>query len=118
MATGFDLAVAQFIARCRYVTSVQDLITKWRLELGDDHVLDLYFNPDLIKYSYTLIKRGERILGWDNARHYPGLENFPHHVHLSDRRVEPSALTGDPARDLDLVRQEIERYLDNLGAVA
>lgn len=57
-------------------------------------------------------------MGWDNARHHSGLENFPHHAHLPDGRVEPSALTGDPTRDLDWVRQEIERYLDNLGTIA
>jgi hypothetical protein len=112
MGTGFDQAVSQFITSCRYVRSVQDLITKWRLELGSVYVLDLYFNSDLSKNSYTLISQGVRILGWDNARHYPGLANFPHHLHRPDGRIVPSDLTGDPEHDLQLVQQEIEAYLD------
>lgn len=114
MATGFDQAVAQFIAQCRYVTSVQDLVTKWRLELGRDYVLDLYFNPDLLKYSYSLIRRGERILGWDNARHYPGLANYPHHMHLPDGAIEPSELSGNPQRDLEQVRRRVEVFLEGV----
>jgi hypothetical protein len=43
------------------------------------------------KYSYhwqnsegLLIKR------WDNAPHYQGLDNFPHHIHLNDENVQPN----------------------------
>ncbi|HSN74079.1 MAG TPA: DUF6516 family protein [Anaerolineae bacterium] len=74
--------------------------------------MDLYFNPNLIKYSYTLIKRGERVLGWDNARYYPDLANFPHHMHEFDGRVEPSGLSGNPERDLEQVRRRIEEFFE------
>jgi hypothetical protein len=52
----------------------------------------------------------ERFLGWDNARHYPDLANFPHHMHESDGRVELSELEGNPERDLERVRRRIEEF--------
>jgi len=36
---------------------------------------------------------------WDNVEHYPGLPNFPHHVHFADGRVEP----GESLSILDLL---------------
>jgi hypothetical protein len=37
---------------------------------------------------------------WDNASHYPGLPNYPHHIHFDeDTHVEP----GRPLSILDLV---------------
>ena len=111
MATGFDRAVARFIASCTCVTAVRDLVTKWRLELSHGHVLDLYYNESLGKYGYTLVATDARVLGWDNAPHHPELDGFPHHVHRPGDRVEPSSLTGAPESDLELVRSEIEAYL-------
>ncbi len=113
MAAAFDRAVARFVAKCAHVTAVHDLVTKWRLELTGGYILDLYFNETLGKYSYTLIRSGTRILGWDNAPHHPGLPNFPHHVHLPAGQVEPSSLTGDPDHDLEQIRLEIEAFLDS-----
>lgn len=111
MAAAFDQAVARFIATCQYVTAVHDLTTKWRLELASGYIFDLYFNATLGKYSYTLVQGGNRILGWDNAPHHPGLANFPHHVHRPSGQIEPSTLIGDPDRDLEQVRVEIEAFL-------
>ena len=90
MAARFDRAVDRFIANCNYVLAVQDLITKWRLELSHGHVLDLYYNESLSKYGYTLVAAGTRVLGWDNAPHHPELDDLPHHVHRPDGRVESS----------------------------
>ena len=111
MATGFNRTVARFIATCADVTGVHDLATKWRLELVGGYTLDLYFNETLGKYSYTLVQAGMRVFGWDNARHHPGLANFPHHVHQPGGQIEPSTLTGDPDHDLEQVRHEIESFL-------
>ncbi len=41
MATAFDRAVARFVAKCSHVTTVHDLVTKWRLELTGGYILDL-----------------------------------------------------------------------------
>ena len=111
MAAEFNRAVAQLIAACAYVTAVHDLVTKWRLELVGGYILDLYFNETLGKYGYTLVRASRRVLGWDNARHHPGLANFPHHVHRPNGQIETSTLTGDPDHDLELVRLEIEAFL-------
>ena len=36
----------------------------------------------LVTYSYHWeSKNGDLIRRWDNARHFPRLENFPHHIH-------------------------------------
>lgn len=111
MAAGFDHALARFIDACVYVTTVHDLVTKWRLELVGEYILDLYFNETLGKYSYTLVRAGTRILGWDNAPHHPDLPNFPHHMHRLDDQIAPSMLTGDPDHDLEQVRLEIEAFV-------
>ncbi len=37
---------------------------------------------------------------WDNAPHYPGLPNYPHHIHVGEEtHVKP----GDPLSILDVV---------------
>ena len=112
MATTFDEALADFIARCAYVVVAQELATKWRLELVDGYLLDLYFNAMLGKYSYTLAKDGKRILGWDNAPHHPALVNFPHHIHQPDGTIARSMLTGQPDQNLAQVQNFVEVYLD------
>jgi hypothetical protein len=117
MATPFDQALADFISRSAYVLVVQELATKWRLELIDGYLLDLYFNATLGKYSYTVAKGGKRIWGWDNAPHHPALVNFPHHVHQPDGTIAPSALTGQPDEDLREVRILVEAYLASQGVV-
>ena len=114
MATEFERAVERFVNECQYVVAVNDLTTKVRIDLVASHVLDLYYNETLGKYSYTLVKAETRILGWDNARHYPSLENFPHHVHQADGKIEPSTLNGAPEHDLVQVRLEVERFLSGL----
>lgn len=35
-------------------------------------------------------KEGKLIKRWDNAPHYPELENSPYHVHTSEGKVDPS----------------------------
>lgn len=43
------------------------------------------------RYRYQWMEGTTRKLRrrWDNVEHYPGLLNFPHHVHLEDGRVIP-----------------------------
>jgi hypothetical protein len=112
MALSLRRAISRFIDQCDLVISVHDLITKWRLELQDGYILDCYFNEPLGKYSYTLVKDGKRILGWDNAVHHPHLSGFPHHFHTPDQEVVPSRFTGDPEQDLEQVRITIESFLE------
>lgn len=111
MADQFARAVARFVARCRYVESVHDLITKQRVVLAGEYILDLFFNASLNKYSYTLVREEQRVLGWDNALHYPDLRNAPHHFHREDGTVVPSTLSGVPEDDMDIVAAAVNAFL-------
>ncbi len=111
MAATFESALNHFITECSLVVKVHNLMTKWRIELKGGYILDLYFNSTNKKYSYTLTKDENRILGWDNAPHHPGQSNFPHHFHSINGLTGPSDLIGDPENDLELVRVKIEDFL-------
>jgi hypothetical protein len=111
MAARLDHALHRFIVDCTHVKAVQNLATKWRLELTYGYVFDVYYNETLGKYGYALVNAGVRVLSWDNAPHHPEFTNFPHHVHYVNGRIEPSTLTGDPDQDLDPVRCWVEAYL-------
>lgn len=111
MADQLARAIARFITRCSYAQSVHDLVTKQRVVLEGGYIFDFYFNERLGKYSYTLIKGGRRIIGWDNALHYPDLENFPHHFHRVDGKVAPSSLSGVPEDDIEIVIVKVNEFL-------
>ncbi len=111
MAGQLARAVARLIARCPHAQTAHDLVTKQRVVLEGGYVLDLYFNETQGKYSYTLVRGGRRIIGWDNAPHHPGLTNFPHHFHREDGSVVPSSLTGVPEDDIEIVVTELNRLL-------
>jgi len=52
--------------------------------------------------SQTVLKKR-----WDNVEHFPGLANFPHHVHVgAETRVEPGQLMSILAL-LDILEQEL-----------
>jgi hypothetical protein len=111
MAQQLARAVRLFIIACPYVVAVHDLVTKIRIELQRGYFVDLYYNETLGKYAYTLIAQDRRVIGWDNARHHPGLANFPHHFHCEDGRVEPSTLTGEPEHDIMVVVAAVNAIL-------
>jgi len=111
MAGQLARAVAHVLARCPYVQSVHDLVTKQRVVLEGGYILDLYFNEAQGKYSYTLVQEDRRIIGWDNAPHHTDLTSFPHHFHLEDGTVVPSPLTGVPEEDIEIVVTSLNRFL-------
>jgi Family of unknown function (DUF6516) len=104
-------AFERFLTLCPHVVSSHDLVTKIRLELGRGYVFDLYFREATGQYSYTLLRYDQRLLGWDNASHHPGLDNHPHHFHRPDGSVESAPLTGDPVKDMDRVAQTINTFI-------
>lgn len=58
------------------------------------------------RYSFHWAKADRTlIIRWDNAPHYPSLENAPHHKHLS-KQVEPS-----PEMTLEMVLAEIQTII-------
>ena len=107
MADQLTDALEIFVATCSHVRSTRDLITKVRVELEEGYVLDLYFREATGQYSYTLLQNEQRVIGWDNARHYPDLPNAPHHFHKEDDEVESSGLVGKPAEDIRIVAKHI-----------
>jgi len=111
MATKLVEAISRFLAECPYVISLYDLMTKTRLELENGYFLDLYYNETCSKYSYTLIRKNKRIVGWDNAPHHPDLTNYPHHFHAENRTVQPSTFIGDPKSDIVEVIKTINDIL-------
>jgi hypothetical protein len=60
-------------------------------------------------YSYQVFQKSP-IVRWDNAPHYPKLNNYPHHFHYKDK-VEKSNLQGDLIKDLKEVLEAIPDYL-------
>lgn len=47
------------------------------------------------RYRYQWMDESQQILRkrWDNVEHFPGLPNFPHHIHVGqESQVEPGRL--------------------------
>jgi len=62
------------------------------------------------RYSFQLY--GDHpLLRWDNAPHYIGLSNFPHHFHDQNGNAFSSSLTGDLLEDFDVVMKEIRDFM-------
>ena len=52
------------------------------------------------RYQWMDPKKQKLIRRWDNARHFPGLAQFPDHVHLAD---EKQVVPGRKLSILDLI---------------
>lgn len=89
-----------FEQECLYVVSSQLFPTKLRFILEGDYICDIFYRTSTETYSYALIKGSRRVLGWDNALHYPDLPNAPHHHHIADGTVVSSSLQGEPTLDI------------------
>jgi len=96
------------------VLRVKFLRTKIRAYLVKGYILDVYYNQTRRKYSYTLIKKNRKIIGWDNAPHHVKVRTYPHHFHDIDGSIKPSNLSGDPLQDLDVVINEVRRVILSL----
>ena len=99
------------------VLKLEFLGTKVRAHLVQGYILNVYHNQTLRKYSYTLIKEGKRIIGWDNAPHHVSVETYPDNFHDIDGKIRPSYLSGNPLKDLDNVLNVIENIMSNLKGV-
>ena len=50
---------------------------------------------EIVSYRYQwLDKNKKHIRRWDNALHYPKLNNFPHHIHIGENEIAPGAPTN------------------------
>ena len=103
--------ISKKLLRHGIVLRVEFLGTKVRAHLIEGFILDVYYNATLEKYSYSLVKQGHRILGWDNAPHHIRISTYPHHYHDADGSVKPSNLTGNLENDLNKVMKLVEKYI-------
>jgi len=103
------------------------LITKsWaREKAGYLHLRLTLINGDFVEIGeYFLMKNGECITEdyryqwmngkktklrkrWDNTRHFPDLDNFPHHIHLANGRVISGTLLST-LQVLQILQTEIK----------
>jgi hypothetical protein len=63
-----------------------------------------------IEYRYQWMDSSKKELRkrWDNARHHPTKQNFPHHVHVGDDKfVEPGELLSI-VEALDVIEQQMQ----------
>ena len=115
----FVVSVLQTSPLCQRVQIIEthpfsnrQFALKVRANLEGGHTLQvhLYRNFAYTDYAYQLFREDKPILRWDNKEHFPDLPSYPHHFHTPLGKVENSALTGDPQKDLFLVLA----YLDEL----
>lgn len=67
-----------------------------------DQVLTLDYRYQWMDSSKLLLKKR-----WDSVKHFPGLPNFPHHVHIgSESNVEPG-LSRNILEFIDLMEAEL-----------
>lgn len=50
--------------------------------------------PIRYRYQWMDATRQQMRKRWDNVEHHPALSGFPHHMHLTDGRVEPGCRTS------------------------
>ncbi len=94
------------------VFSYDQFFLKVRAELtgGNKLQVRIYYNQEHIDYAYQLFA-DVPILRWDNKEEFRHLETYPHHHHDEQGNVKPSRLTGNPLRDIEIVLQDVSRFL-------
>lgn len=103
--------VAEKLANYKIINRIEFLGTKVRAHMPKEYILDIFYNETTGKYSYTVFKRGKRILGWDNAKHHLNIQTYPHHYHSKNGKIKASELVGDPIDDLTFIINVIEKEL-------
>ncbi len=88
------------------------LEVKIRCQLPKSHQLQIWFHvePDFQDYAYQVFTTVP-LLRWDNAPHYSHLPTATHHFHDERGGIHESYLTGNIARDLRTVLQEIVDWM-------
>ncbi len=92
--------------------SFDQFFFKIRAELARDHTLQVrvYYNRGHIDYAYQFLA-DVPLMRWDNKEEFRHLATYPHHHHDVIGDVKPSALTGDPTKDIAIVLKEISAYI-------
>jgi len=111
MSSSVLIEIAKKLLESPIVLRAEFLGTKVRALLPNEYFLDVYYNVTLGKYSYTIIKHDQRIIGWDNADHHKYLKSHPHHFHNITGKITKSPMKGDPIKDLGIVLKEVKKFL-------
>ena len=120
------------IQQVKAILTASDLIASWQVLIEDEtgerglykircrvlraaYELELRFiqTENEIIYSYQLFT-DRPIMRWDNAPHFPTLQNFPHHSHDEAGEIDESNLIGDPVQDLPNVLNHVRALLAKL----
>ncbi len=73
-------------------------------------ISDHQFEYDRRKYSYQWMGADNSlIIRWDNVKHYPNLENFPHHKHVGSTGNVFTSEEMDLKKILSLIKEEIAK---------
>lgn len=113
------LALSNCIAQVEVVTerAIQDhgyFRARLRLSNGDFLEVSEYFivrgsQLETVEYRYQWMDPAQKqlIRRWDNARHFPELPHFPHHVHVGEEnQVVPGHVLSISGL-IDLIEQEL-----------
>ncbi|RJQ17470.1 MAG: hypothetical protein C4560_08575 [Nitrospiraceae bacterium] len=65
-----------------------------------------------ILYSYQLYT-DEAVARWDNEPHYPGFNNYPHHLHYKEN-IGASVLSGNPIHDVNKICSFVKEIIGNI----
>ncbi|MEA3274282.1 MAG: DUF6516 family protein [Pseudomonadota bacterium] len=87
-----------------------------RLSLANGDFLEVsaYFmirrgKPETVEYRYQWMDPAQQrlIRRWDNARHFPKLPQFPHHMHVGDEKQVVPGQALSILTLVDLIEQEL-----------
>lgn len=90
-----------------------------RLMLNNGDFLEVaeYFVVDeeccvTIRYRYQWMDGSQHVLRkrWDNVEHFPGLPNFPHHVHVGEESQIESSQSLSLVELIDVVERELSGW--------
>jgi hypothetical protein len=78
-----------------YIRARLTLADESFLEFSEYIELDAENESKISAYSYHWSNRDGKLLRrWDNTKHFPKLENFPHHIHVGENEVLSGAPTN------------------------
>ena len=96
-----EFSTDQFFLKVR-----TDLIGKYKLQAR------IYYNRGHVDYAYQLFTNVP-LLRWDNKEEFNYLDTHPHHYHDEQGNVYSSPLTGDMIKDIEIVLNEVDSFLEN-----
>lgn len=61
------------------------------------------------RYRYQWMDNSQKVLRkrWDNVEHFPGLPNFPYHVHVSEENQVESSNAFSTVEIIDIIEKEL-----------